>query len=387
VNAKNGVGTSAYSDTLSFSTLFPPAPPALISPVNGATGIPVSPQFTWTVPDRAEFYRLQISTDTGFVAVIYNDSAITETNWTVGIQLHGFTKYYWRVTAKNSVGYGAPSPYYSFTTTHFGAPNFAIPISVCETGPACDTVYFGVLPSATYGIDPGVGEYELPQAPPFGWFDVRFIDNRVPSLIGEGLRINCHPARNYSQIDTFRIKFQPGTGSYPMTLSWPSGYIALICDSMVIKDEFGGAVVRQNMTSSASVVVANSNVSTLLIIEYGAFPITGVTPPLKVELPKGFMLAQNYPNPFNPATRIQFSTEKSAHITLTVYDVLGREISRLAQSTYSPGSYSIEWNGKSDQGQQMPSGLYYVRMVGTNISSDGALNVPFVGMRKMIMMK
>lgn len=388
VNAKNGVGTSAYSDTFSFSTLFPPAAPVLISPANGAIDVPVSPQFTWTVPDRAELYRLQISTDTGFVVMKYDDSTLTETNWTIGIQLKGFTKYYWRVTAKNSIGYGASSSRSSFTTARTGAPNWAIPISVCETGPACDTVYFGILPNATYGIDPAVGEYELPQAPPFGWFDARFIDNRVPSMIGEGLRINSHPFRYYAQVDTFRIKFQPGTGSYPMTISWLPGFISSICDSMVIKDEFGGATVRQHMENSSSVTLSNSNISTLLIIEYGAFPILpGVKPPVTVELPKGFALSQNYPNPFNPTTRIQFSAEKTAQIKITVYDVLGREIRKLSQSTYAPGTYNIEWNGMSDEGHQMPSGLYYVRMIGTNISNEGAASVPFVGMKKMIMMK
>jgi len=381
VNAKNSKGTSAYTPVWTFRTLSPPAAPTLIAPYNGETNVPVVPTFQWTIPDRADSYRLQVAKDVGFVQKVRDDSNIVNTSWTVA-GLQGIRTYYWRVFGKNSVGYGDTSQVFVFTTERVGAADWAIPVSVCEAGPACDTLEFGIDPSATYGIDYPLGEYELPQPPPSGWFDVRFIDARPVSQIGEGLRVNAHPFRSYTQIDTFKIKFQPGLGAYPMILSWNPAFISTICDSMVIKDEYTGTIVHQRMDLTSSV---STSLSSILIIEYGAFPIpTGVKPPQGKEVPKGFVLSQNYPNPFNPSTRIDFSTEKPAFVTVTVYDVLGREVSQLVNETFGAGLHHAEWNGSNRDGHAMPSGVYYVRMFARTSQDEGA---PFSAVRKIIMMK
>lgn len=376
VNAKNSAGTSVYSDTWSFRTLAPPAAPTLLLPVVGEVGVPVSPSFFWTIAERADSYRLQISRDSVFInGVVKDDSNITSTNWPLGVQLSGFTKYYWRVFGKNSVGYGDPSPLSWFVTERTGRPNWTMPISVCEAGPACDTVYFSITVGATYGIDVFMDEVELPP-PAVGWFDLRFTDNRTLSVIGEGLRVNRHPFRAFTQIDTFKLRFQPGLGSYPMVVSWNRDSVAQVCDSMIAMDEYTGAIVHKNMKLFSSVA---TNLSSLLIVEYGAYPtVLGVKPPA-VDLPQGFTLSQNYPNPFNPTTRLSFSTQKSAAIRIAVYDVLGREISVLADRTFAPGLYYTEWDAT-----QMPSGVYYVRMLATALSGNGPA---FTAARKIIMMK
>ena len=189
----------------------------------------------------------------------------------------------------------------------------------------------------------------------------------------------------YAQIDTFRIRFQPGVGSYPMILSWPSRIIQTICDSMIVMDEFGGLTVHKRMDIDSSVAVTNTGLNTLLIIEYGAFP-TGVKKESPVA-PKGFALSQNYPNPFNPTTQIRFSTDKSARIELKVFDVLGREITTLLSNEMTPGEYSATWDGKNKYGQQMPSGVYYVRMTASVRDQGGSGSGVFTSTRKMLMMK
>jgi hypothetical protein len=210
---------------------------------------------------------LQVSKDPAFVQLVRDDSNIVSQSWTVAGTLAGIRTYYWRVFGKNSVGYGDTSAAFVFTTERVGAANWGIPISVCESGPACDTIEFGIDPSATYGIDYPLGEYELPQPPPSGWFDVRFIDSRPTSQIGEGLRINAHPFRSYTQIDTFKVKFQPGLGAYPMILSWNAAFISTICDSMVMKDEY--RIDRSPAKDLASEFLTGLHRSSLA--EYGAF--------------------------------------------------------------------------------------------------------------------
>ena len=64
----------------------------------------------------------------------------------------------------------------------------------------------------------------------------------------------------------------------------------------------------------------------------------------KGNTPCGYLLSQNYPNPFNPSTTITFSVPKETHVTLRIYDILGREITTLVNEKLQAGSYSKVWN-------------------------------------------
>jgi len=84
------------------------------------------------------------------------------------------------------------------------------------------------------------------------------------------------------------------------------------------------------------------------------------------QLPSAFSLEQNYPNPFNPSTTISFSIPSSplppgegsgVRATLTVFDLLGREVATLINEHLDPGSYSVTWNA-----QNSPSGIYFYRL-------------------------
>jgi hypothetical protein len=64
----------------------------------------------------------------------------------------------------------------------------------------------------------------------------------------------------------------------------------------------------------------------------------------KADLPNGFSLAQNYPNPFNPSTMISFSIPEATHLTLKVFDALGREVAILADGFYEPGRHVVHFD-------------------------------------------
>jgi hypothetical protein len=73
-----------------------------------------------------------------------------------------------------------------------------------------------------------------------------------------------------------------------------------------------------------------------------------------------FRLQQNYPNPFNPSTTIDFSVPSAAggsHVTLTVYDLLGREVASLVNGDLPAGLYSAQFNGTN-----LASGTYLYRL-------------------------
>ncbi|MFZ5948434.1 MAG: S8 family serine peptidase [Stygiobacter sp.] len=61
----------------------------------------------------------------------------------------------------------------------------------------------------------------------------------------------------------------------------------------------------------------------------------------------------NYPNPFNPTTKISFSIPNSSHVSLKIFDILGREIAVLANQVFSAGRYTFEFNASN-----LPSGTY-----------------------------
>lgn len=79
-------------------------------------------------------------------------------------------------------------------------------------------------------------------------------------------------------------------------------------------------------------------------------------------LPKDYILNQNFPNPFNPTTTIKFSLPKSAEIRLIVYNVLGQEVTRLAEGRYSAGEYTVSFDAASAASSALASGIYFYRL-------------------------
>ncbi len=94
----------------------PPPTPTLVSPANGAIGVPINPIFTWNAATGAMSYHLQVSTDSLFRTFIFNDSTISNTSKQI-YSLAYDTVYYWQVSAKNISGSSDFSASWSFTTT------------------------------------------------------------------------------------------------------------------------------------------------------------------------------------------------------------------------------------------------------------------------------
>jgi outer membrane protein assembly factor BamB len=97
------------------ATSFPPTP-TLISPANGAMGIPINTTFNWNAATGATSYHLQVSKDSTFNTLLFNDSTITTNSKQVS-SLAYYTVYYWRVSALNIGGSSTFSAFWSFTTT------------------------------------------------------------------------------------------------------------------------------------------------------------------------------------------------------------------------------------------------------------------------------
>ncbi len=86
-------------------------------------------------------------------------------------------------------------------------------------------------------------------------------------------------------------------------------------------------------------------------------PVTGIGATPLTLTPEKFELSQNYPNPFNPVTKINFSIPKQSHVTLKVYDVLGKEIATLVNEVKTSGTYNIDFNASN-----FSSGVYFYKI-------------------------
>ncbi|MBC8375168.1 MAG: T9SS type A sorting domain-containing protein [FCB group bacterium] len=82
----------------------------------------------------------------------------------------------------------------------------------------------------------------------------------------------------------------------------------------------------------------------------------------KIGLVTDFRLNQNYPNPFNPTTTISYELPEQLELTLTIYDITGREVMTLVHLTKSAGQYEIQWNGADDSGKQVATGMYFAQL-------------------------
>ena len=76
-------------------------------------------------------------------------------------------------------------------------------------------------------------------------------------------------------------------------------------------------------------------------------------------VPDEFVLYDNYPNPFNPTTKINYGLPNEANVLLVIYDILGREVIKLANDLQEPGYKSITWNGTDALGRNVSAGMYF----------------------------
>jgi hypothetical protein len=100
--------------------------------------------------------------------------------------------------------------------------------------------------------------------------------------------------------------------------------------------------------------------------------------------PVRYMLEQNYPNPFNPATDIRFAMAQPGNATVTVYDILGRQVYRWEKRNLPAGFHSIRWEGTDQEGRTVATGLYICRF-----EARKSRNGPraFVSTKKMLMIR
>ena len=93
--------------------------------------------------------------------------------------------------------------------------------------------------------------------------------------------------------------------------------------------------------------------------------------------PQGFALEQNFPNPFNPITTLRYDLPENSYVNDTVYDMLGRQVRTLVNTTQDAGFRSVIWNATNDYGKPVSAGIYLYQIQAGE----------FVQTKKMVLLK
>lgn len=131
-------------------------------------------------------------------------------------------------------------------------------------------------------------------------------------------------------------------------------------------------------TYEAELIIEHNDPAADLIV----IPLIMIVQPLNANeiLPNsGTVLGMNYPNPFNPSTTIKFAvdSDESELTEIYIFNTKGQKVKTLIQDYLDNGIHSVTWNGKNDDGNDVPSGVYFYKM------RSGS----YTNTRKMILLK
>jgi hypothetical protein len=160
------------------------------------------------------------------------------------------------------------------------------------------------------------------------------------------------------------------------SLNNPLDSLTAYPDSLRLRIRTSGGVTPGNYSVTVKANGPNGTPVHTRIVYLTVVDFTGISNNNN-EVPEKFYLYQNYPNPFNPVTRIRVDIPSVASgprtdIRLVVFDLLGRHVETIHESTLQPGSYETEWNAAD-----YPSGIYFYKLTAGDYSA----------VRKMILIK
>ncbi len=116
---------------------------------------------------------------------------------------------------------------------------------------------------------------------------------------------------------------------------------------------------------TAKIVIISNSVPDTISVS-GNATLTGVAEDLP--LPTVYSIAQNFPNPFNPTTMINYQLPMTNHVSLKVYDAIGREVATLVNEVKEAGSYSAQFDAS-----KFSSGIYFYMIKAGNFTATKKL--------------
>jgi hypothetical protein len=233
--------------------------------------------------------------------------------------------------------------------TQINAMNWDLPISVSTPSLADNIAAIGIKPTSTVDFDPQYDAPRPPRNPGSKYLEIYSTNTggNYPAILGSKY------AKDYRGSDNPQWSFTvESSDQETVTLQW---------DPNVLKQL--GANVRLALTDQSISKSIDMAVQASYSFDYNSPRIFTITSTITgvdnntQNKPTSYALGQNFPNPFNPSTQIEFSIPQSSHVTLKIYDVLGKEVASLVDGAMGVGTYTTTWNA-----QNSPSGVYFYRL-------------------------
>ena len=162
-----------------------------------------------------------------------------------------------------------------------------------------------------------------------------------------------------------------------MKLVPESGQIEIITQSEMITIEYD---IKVDAGKRYSWVLTSENGKDYTLEGTGEITIPSVERFVlnkKIVIPSTFTLHQNFPNPFNPITTLRYDLPSDAFVTMIIYDMLGREVTQLVNTSQKSGFKSVHWDAKDSMGRPVSAGVYLYQIhAGDNVQT-----------RKMVLLK
>jgi len=198
------------------------------------------------------------------------------------------------------------------------------------------------------------------------------------------VRINGPGALGYKQSGTWTANVSGGCGGN--AYQWRYRYNGTGSWSSVVGTSKSYSRTMLNTGFELQVKVTNSGQSVYdtRYITYGLFKPNLSAQDNANQIPVHFALRQNYPNPFNPTTEIRFALPQAGQTQLNIFNLAGQKVRTLVHAYRGPGFYSVVWDGRSDAGGSVASGIYIYKI---SITSAKNGDVTFQHVRKMTLLQ
>ena len=168
-----------------------------------------------------------------------------------------------------------------------------------------------------------------------------------------GIQINVD-----SDINPKSVKLIDNTHIKLSSASYKGGYVGVALDKLMLNRVFDSRSVNFIIENGAKLdtnnisVIASDQSGTEVVAIYDYNNRQTLS-----SVPEYYGLSKVYPNPFNPSTRIEFNLPSDANISLSIYDLSGRQVATVFEGFQDAGLHSYQWDAS-----KMPSGVYYVRL-------------------------
>lgn len=238
------------------------------------------------------------------------------------------------------------------------------PITISD-GVNTGEVVIGVHPDGSDDFDPGL-DLLSPPPPPSGVFDARLRVNFVDLV--KDIRESTTAEKE------FCLLYQAQTGR-TITLIWDPALAASL-GSMVLTDKFGGDQFMLDMTMNSTLEVGNDP-AILDGVRIALIPDFTVGIPTEEtdagDQPEHWQLRQNFPNPFNGVTGISYTVPQAGWVEVSIFNAAGQHVRTLIAAIHQKGQYHLQWDGRSNNGEVVTTGVYVYRLFANGFSGSKRL--------------